>query len=183
MVHDAVYSYCWWYTMLYTATVDGTRCCIQLLLMVHDAVYSYCWWYAMLYTATADGTWFCIQLLLIVHDVAYSYCWFTWCCIQQLLIQLVQSGMYWTKLAYINMTLGPVTENRIINGGQMSRCPHPPFPLRTETVPGSQTSRAAHITTARLHSNTQKTKMPRVLHHITPILAFALCFWLQLAVL
>jgi hypothetical protein len=34
MVHDAVYSYCW-YTMLYTATV------------VHDAVYR---------TATDDGT-------------------------------------------------------------------------------------------------------------------------------
>jgi hypothetical protein len=146
MVHDAVYSYCWWYTMLYTATVDGTWCCIQLLLMVHDAVYSYCWWYTMLYTATVDGTRCCIQLLLMVHDAVYSYCWWymmlytttvdgTRCCITLLLIQLAQNGTYWIKLAYINMTLGPVTENRIIHGGQMSRSPPSTLPPEDRNIP------------------------------------------------
>ena len=131
MVYDAVYSCCWWYMMLYTATVDGIWCCIQLLLMVHDAVrvYSYCWWYMMLCTATVDGTWCCIQLLSMVQMMYTTTVDGTWCCITLLFIQLIQNGMYWIKLAYINMALGPVTENRITHGGQMSRCPplHP-FP-------------------------------------------------------
>ena len=45
MVHDVVYSYCRWYMMLYTATVDGP-----------DDVYNYCGWYMMLYNATVYST-------------------------------------------------------------------------------------------------------------------------------
>ena len=188
MVHDAVYSYCWWYMMLYTAAVDGTWCCIQLLLMVHDAVYSYCWWYMMLYTATADGTWCCIQLLLMVHDAVYSYCWWymmlytatvdgTWCCIQLLLMvhDAVYSYCWWYMMLYTATVDSTCTKRYVLNkisiyqydagssdwiesytGAKwVGAPPPPPFPLRTETVPGSETSHAAHITTVCLHSNTQ----------------------------
>jgi len=55
----------------------------------------------------------------------------TRCCITLLLIQLILNGMYGVKLAYIKMTLGPLTENRNTHGGQMRRC-LPPSTLAPE---------------------------------------------------